>query len=83
VRVVPRWNRNVLGRVLPELADGAMVFLFAPDQEWMADDPWVAASATSDVRRSKTYSTFARQTLVPDDNEYSPYARISVNPPRE
>jgi len=32
-------------RVLPQLADGAMVFLFAPDQEWMADDPWVVASA--------------------------------------
>ncbi len=32
-------------RVLPELADGGMVFLFAPDQEWMADDPWVVASA--------------------------------------
>lgn len=32
-------------RVLPELAEGGMVFLFAPDQEWMADDPWVTASA--------------------------------------
>lgn len=32
-------------RVLPELADGGMVFLFAPNQEWMADDPWVVASA--------------------------------------
>ncbi len=32
-------------RVLPQLADGGMVFLFAPDQQWMADDPWVAASA--------------------------------------
>jgi hypothetical protein len=32
-------------RVLPELADGAMVFLFAPDQQWMSDDPWVIASA--------------------------------------
>ena len=32
-------------RVLPELADGGMVFLFAPDQQWMADDPWVVASA--------------------------------------
>lgn len=32
-------------RLLPELADGGMVFLFAPDQEWMADDPWVVASA--------------------------------------
>lgn len=32
-------------RLLPELADGGMVFLFAPDQEWMNDDPWVVASA--------------------------------------
>jgi len=32
-------------RVLPELADGGMVFLFAPDQQWMLDDPWVAVSA--------------------------------------
>ena len=31
-------------RVLPELADGGMVFLFAPDQKWMTDDPWVVAS---------------------------------------
>jgi hypothetical protein len=31
-------------RLLPKLADGGMVFLFAPNQEWMADDPWVAAS---------------------------------------
>jgi len=33
-------------RVLPELANGGMVFLFAPDQGWMADDPWVAASGS-------------------------------------
>lgn len=32
-------------RLLPELADGGMVFLFAPDQEWMNDDPWVVGSA--------------------------------------
>lgn len=32
-------------RLLPELADGGMVFLFAPDQQWMADDPWVVGSA--------------------------------------
>ena len=31
-------------RVLPELANGGMVFLFGLDQEWMADDPWVAAN---------------------------------------
>ena len=33
-------------RLLPELADGALVFLFAPDEKWMADDPWVAAASS-------------------------------------
>jgi L,D-transpeptidase-like protein len=32
-------------RLLPELADGGMVFLFAPDSRWMASDPWVASGA--------------------------------------
>ncbi len=40
----PAMEQDRARRVLPELADGGMVFLFAPDQEWMADDPWVAAS---------------------------------------
>jgi hypothetical protein len=40
----PAMEQERARRVLPELADGGMVFLFAPDQEWMADDPWVAAS---------------------------------------
>jgi hypothetical protein len=30
-------------RLLPELADGGMVFLFAPDSKWMDRDPWVSA----------------------------------------
>jgi hypothetical protein len=29
-------------RLLPELADGGMVFLFAPDSRWMTSDPWVS-----------------------------------------
>ena len=41
----PAMEQQRAQRVLPQLADGAMVFLFAPDQEWMADDPWVVASA--------------------------------------
>jgi len=41
----PAMEQERARRVLPELADGGMVFLFAPDQEWMAEDPWVAASA--------------------------------------
>lgn len=31
-------------RLLPRLAGGGMVFLFAPDTAWMAGDPWVAAA---------------------------------------
>jgi hypothetical protein len=30
-------------RLLPELADGGLVFLFAPDAKWMASDPWVGS----------------------------------------
>lgn len=32
-------------RLLPRLAEGAMVFLFAPDSSWMSRDPWVVAAA--------------------------------------
>jgi hypothetical protein len=32
-------------RLLPQLADGGMVFLFAPDANWMSNDQWVNASA--------------------------------------
>lgn len=32
-------------RLLPQLADGGMVFLFAPDANWMNKDPWINASA--------------------------------------
>ena len=31
-------------RLLPQLADGGMVFLFAPDENWLARDPWVTAN---------------------------------------
>lgn len=30
-------------RLLPKLANGGLVFLFAPDPAWMAGDPWVTA----------------------------------------
>jgi hypothetical protein len=40
----PAMEQARAARLLPKLADGGMVFLFAPNQEWMADDPWVAAS---------------------------------------
>ena len=29
--------------LLPKLANGGMVFLFAPDSGWMSNDPWVTA----------------------------------------
>jgi hypothetical protein len=31
-------------RLLPKLANGGMVFLFAPDAEWMSRDPWVGSN---------------------------------------
>ena len=31
-------------RLLPKLAEGAMVFLFAPDKNWLSRDPWVTAN---------------------------------------
>jgi len=31
-------------RLLPQLADGGVVFLFAPNANWMANDQWVNAS---------------------------------------
>lgn len=31
-------------RLLPRLAEGGMVFLFAPDSSWMARDPWLTAA---------------------------------------
>jgi hypothetical protein len=31
--------------LLPKLANGSMVFLFAPNQAWMAGDPWIAATS--------------------------------------
>lgn len=32
-------------RLLPKLADGGMVFLFAPDANWLSRDPWIASTA--------------------------------------
>lgn len=31
-------------RLLPKLANGGMVFLFAPDERWLASDPWIASA---------------------------------------
>lgn len=32
-------------RLLPKLANGGLVFLFAPDARWMAGDPWITERA--------------------------------------
>lgn len=32
-------------RLLPRLANGGLVFLFAPDRDWMTRDPWLPAQA--------------------------------------
>jgi hypothetical protein len=40
----PAMEQDRARRVLPELADGGMVFLFAPDQGWMKEDPWARNS---------------------------------------
>lgn len=39
----PAMEASRAQRLLPELADGGMVFLFAPDAKWMTSDPWVAS----------------------------------------
>ena len=41
----PAMEQSRAQRLLPKLANGAMVFLFAPDSTWMSGDPWVAAGA--------------------------------------
>jgi hypothetical protein len=41
----PAMEPSRAARLLPKLADGGMVFLFAPDPSWMAQDPWLTASA--------------------------------------
>lgn len=40
----PAMEPGRAARLLPKLADGAMVFLFAPDADWLAHDPWVGAA---------------------------------------
>jgi hypothetical protein len=41
----PAIEQSRARKLLPALANGAMVFLFAPDEKWMESDPWVTASA--------------------------------------
>ena len=41
----PAMEQKRAKRLLPEIANGGMVFLFAPNQRWMENDPWIAAAA--------------------------------------
>ena len=36
----PAMDESRAARLLPKLADGGLVFLFAPDAKWMTQDPW-------------------------------------------
>lgn len=40
----PAMEQDRARRLLPRLANGGMVFHFAPEKSWMTDDPWVVAS---------------------------------------
>jgi L,D-transpeptidase catalytic domain len=39
----PAMEQSRASKLLPKLANGGLVFLFAPDSTWMSRDPWVAA----------------------------------------
>lgn len=39
----PAMTQALANELLPKIANGGMVFLFAPDTRWMASDKWVAA----------------------------------------
>lgn len=41
----PAIEQSRAQELLPKLANGAMVFLFAPNAEWMASDRWLTASS--------------------------------------
>ena len=40
----PAMEQNRAAKLLPELAQGGMVFLFAPNEKWLETDPWVQAA---------------------------------------
>ena len=40
----PAMSPSRARRLLPKLAGGGLVFLFAPDSAWLAGDPWVAGA---------------------------------------
>ncbi|MEO5510154.1 MAG: murein L,D-transpeptidase catalytic domain-containing protein [Longimicrobiales bacterium] len=46
----PAMEQGRANRLIPRLANGALVFLFSPnDTSWMRQDPWAAASVADDT----------------------------------
>lgn len=41
----PAMEQSRARRLLPKIANGGMVFLFAPDSDWLSRDPWLTANA--------------------------------------
>lgn len=41
-------------RLLPKLANGGLVFLFAPRRDWMASDPWLASGENAATTSATT-----------------------------
>jgi hypothetical protein len=41
----PAMEQERAQRLLPKIAHGGMVFLFAPDEDWRSRDPWLTADA--------------------------------------
>ncbi|MEX2179801.1 MAG: murein L,D-transpeptidase catalytic domain-containing protein [Gemmatimonadaceae bacterium] len=40
----PAMEQSRAQRLLPKLSRGGMVFLFAPNEDWLSDDPWIVAA---------------------------------------
>lgn len=40
----PAMEQSRAQRLLPKLANGALVFLFAPNEKWLSSDPWLTAA---------------------------------------
>ena len=40
----PAMEQSRAERLLPRIAQGGMVFLFAPDEHWLSRDPWISSN---------------------------------------
>jgi len=40
----PAMEPQRAAELLPKLANGSLVFLYAPNSKWLAGDPWVTAN---------------------------------------